>query len=163
MRSLPWWSMVGSAGDGVYRKDAAARAETQPDQIAHGHRSFVAPETECLLDLGRRELDPLAANPDERLFHFRERGQLLLGEGLIADGDVPLNVDESVEREPAARGELRRPRLAAQRQPLPRSSAAPPRRQKDGEARALQCRRFFAEESIGRAGVDRGRVGRALP
>ena len=87
---------------------------------------------------------PAAADPDQRLLGGRELDQLLLGEGRVADRELPVEPGERVGREQAARAACGARGGEVDAEPARRGDPVP--RQQHGHAELLQPRDRRAED-----------------
>ncbi len=132
----------------------------RPDEVDDGSLAPAVEEEQGLLDLGAAQRVPAALDADQRLLGGRELGQLLLGEGRVADRELPVEPCEGVGREQSARraGRARRGEVDAQ----PAGRADPVARQQHGHADLLQPRDRGAEHeaNVVVAELERGRLDR---
>jgi len=91
------------AGEGQRRAEVVRMAGGQPQDLGRGGLPgpFTGQELQAALELIGVDRYPLAPEPDEGGLGRGERGDLLLGQGVIADGELPAEVHELFPAEPA--------------------------------------------------------------
>ena len=112
------------------------------------------PEREGGLDLLGVDLDPLAAHLHQRRLEPGQRLQLGERQGLVAQRDLPVEVEDGVERQPGLAGHLRRRDHRPGRQPELGPLAGPPGGQEHAEAGLFQRRGLLREEIVRPGGVE---------
>ncbi len=132
-------------------------AERHPHGLARRDRrlGLLFPERQRGADLLGADLDPLAADLDQGRLELRQGPELLERERLVAEGDLPVELEDLVEREAGLAGHLRRRR----RPPGPRAAAGsplarPPGGEEDAEAGLFQRAGLCREELVRAGGVE---------
>jgi hypothetical protein len=161
---------VGSYRDDVQRGvDVVGVASGQGEDFGRGRApgGFACEELQPATQLLRVHRHPLAAQPDQRRLGLGERGDLVLGEGVVADRELPTELDQLVAAELAGLGDHTVDR-GVRRQGQPELAApVPPGRQQNAEPGLVKQRSgggqkmvsaFSVQAQAGRAcGVQRGR------
>ncbi len=147
--------LVGAHLRDVHRPVADLARQRRAQRLPERHAAIGmrAHKGERGVHLVGLQLHPLAAQPDQRLLERRQPLQLLLGELLVAERELPVIGDHGIQTHQAAGGLLR----AAQPQAHvgPGRHALPPRRHLDAEPRFFQQRHALPQEVIGLATGER--------
>ncbi len=135
----------------------------EPQHLGEGQRRLRRrrEQLQPALQPARIQLDPAPAHPHERLLQLGEPRELLGVQALLAEGDLPAVVDESVTadpREPADRARLG-PGARPQPGPEPGRRPSPPAREVDAEPGGGQHGRRLAEERVRARGVEHEHLG----
>ncbi len=114
---------------------------------------FAGQELQPATQLFRVDRHPLTAEPNQRSLGLGERGDLVLGQGLVVDGELPAELDELVATELALLAHHAVDRgVRRQRQPQP-ATPVPPGRQQHPEAGLVELRSHDREEPVRVVGV----------
>ena len=147
------------------RTPRGRRAEGDAEDVAHRcRRRLRSPQLQGGVDLLGRHVDPLPAQANERLLHLRERLQLGRRQRIVAERDLPIDVDQLLEPDSrAALLHLRAAHLGPHPEPQARALPGPPRRKEHAEARLLEGGRRLRQEGVrpvrvGRVAGGRGAV-----
>jgi len=100
------------------------------------------------------DLHPLAPQVHEGRLHVGERLQLLARELVLAEGHLPVELDDGVEGEPGLGLHVRRLGVGLRGEALLRPPPGPPRGQLHPEARLPQQRGVLAEEGVRLLGIE---------
>ena len=130
------------------------------DEVDDRSLATAVEEQERPLDLGAPQSVPAATNTDQRLLGGSEFGELFLGEGRVADRELPVESGESVGREQTAGSAGGGGSGEVEAKPARRADPAPG--QQDGHAELLQARDRIAEHESDAVVVEleRGRLHR---
>lgn len=115
---------------------------------------FARQELQPAAQLLRVHRHPLAAQPDQRRLGLGERGDLVLGKGVVADRELPPELDQLVPTELAGLGDHTVDR-GVRRQGEPELAAPiPPGGQENAEPGLVEQRGGGGQEVIGAFGVE---------
>jgi hypothetical protein len=136
----------------------------QVQQLGHAQlpRRPLPDDLQPALDLSGIQLHPLAAETYQRLLQVGERGQFFLGERVVPDCKLPLEVDECVLTEAgAAAGDSARLCGASrsEAESEPRRAPTPPSGKVDAEPGRGKRRSDIAKEGVRVRGVQGKMVG----
>jgi hypothetical protein len=103
---------------------------------------------------------PLAAQLDQRRLGFGERGDLVLGEGVVADRELPTELDQLVATEFAGLGDHTVDRCVRRQGEPELATPVPPGGQQNAEPGLVEQRSGGGQEVVGAFGV-KAEAGRA--
>ena len=144
-----------------YRVDRHRRVESdvvpgrEVQHLTGGHPagSLAAQEVQAAPQLVRVRRDPLPADPDQRTLGIGQRLEFGLAQHLVADGQLPAEVDELVTAETGAALDDTLDRGARGEPQGESMSTAPPRRQLQADAGRVQLRRGIGQKPVRANGI----------
>ena len=116
-------------------------------------------EGQRAFDLIRLDVDPAAAQLDQRLFELRQHLELVAGEGLVAEGELPVVGDQAVERQQRRTVAAARLRFARSAQAQANVETRVEPWQQHPEAAGLEQQRLVAHQVRRLARRERARLG----